>query len=64
MTMKTFFQPFVKQIVDSLEEQMDGINCEHILLVGGFGENEFLRKTLRKSIESRGCKVVTANDST
>ncbi|KAF8305224.1 uncharacterized protein EI90DRAFT_3001470 [Cantharellus anzutake] len=63
-TTKTFFQPFVKQIVDSLREQMSGINCEHILLVGGFGENAFLRETLKKTFESKHCQVVTANDST
>ena len=62
-TMKTFFLPFVKQIVDSLKEQMGGINCKYILLVGGFGENEFLRETLRKSFE-RDRQVITANDST
>ena len=64
MTIKTFFQQFVKQIVDSLKEQMDDINCGHILLVGGSGENMFLRETLKKSFESGDCQVVTANDST
>ncbi|KAF8336893.1 uncharacterized protein EI90DRAFT_3013883 [Cantharellus anzutake] len=34
-TIRTFFQPFVDQIVESLKEQMSGINCEHILVVGG-----------------------------
>ena len=54
----------MKQIVDSLKEQMGGINCKHILLVGGFGENVFLREALNKSFESRDCQVVTANDAT
>ncbi|KAF8311659.1 uncharacterized protein EI90DRAFT_2953365 [Cantharellus anzutake] len=63
-TTGTFFQPVVNQIVDSLKEQMSGVNCKHILVVGGFGENRFLRETLKKTFGSRDCQVVTANDST
>ena len=64
MTIMTFFQPFVKQILDSLNEQAGDIRCKDILLVGGFGENAFLRETLRGSFGSRDCQVVTANDAT
>ncbi|KAF8319244.1 uncharacterized protein EI90DRAFT_2683104 [Cantharellus anzutake] len=52
------------EIVDSLKEQMSGINCKHILLVGGFGENLYLREMLSRVFEIRDTQIVTANDST
>ncbi|KAF8328516.1 uncharacterized protein EI90DRAFT_2974277 [Cantharellus anzutake] len=63
-TIETFFRRAVDQIVDSLKEQMSGINCKHILLVGGFGENLYLREMLSRVFEIRDTQIVTANDST
>ncbi|KAF8337473.1 uncharacterized protein EI90DRAFT_2968350 [Cantharellus anzutake] len=63
-TIETFFRRAMDQIVDSLKEQMSGINCKHILLVGGFGENLCLRETLSRALGKRDTQIVTANDST
>ncbi|KAF8337474.1 uncharacterized protein EI90DRAFT_3043110 [Cantharellus anzutake] len=61
-TTKTFFQPSVNQIVNSLKKQTSGIECKHILLVGGFGENTYLRETLRRIFETRTAKSKAVSD--
>ncbi|KAF8319505.1 uncharacterized protein EI90DRAFT_3158350 [Cantharellus anzutake] len=61
---QSWFNPLVDQVVQSLYEQMLGTACRYVLLVGGFGENAYLRERIRATFESRNCQVVTLNDST
>jgi len=59
-----FFRPCVDQIVTSIQDQMAGLHVEHILLVGGFGERQYLRETLNRTFGTEKCHIVNVNDST
>ncbi|KAL8283908.1 hypothetical protein RQP46_005340 [Phenoliferia psychrophenolica] len=56
------FEPCVAQILSSLDGQIAGCNVKNILLVGGFGESPYLRRTLAERYEPHGIKIVTADE--
>ncbi|KAJ1303479.1 hypothetical protein OPQ81_011666 [Rhizoctonia solani] len=59
-----FFDKCVTQTIESVRQQMSDLECKHILLVGGFGDSLFLRKSLIDEFGRDGCTVNIANDST
>lgn len=63
-TMKTFFDICTREIISSVDQQIDGFSVPHILLVGGFGDSPYLRNEFRKRYESRGAQITRTNDST
>ncbi|KDQ12473.1 hypothetical protein BOTBODRAFT_176413 [Botryobasidium botryosum FD-172 SS1] len=58
-----FFAPWVVQIIESIEQQMEGHVVRHILLVGGFGDSPYLRTMLSVGPGERGIEITLANDS-
>ncbi|CAE6506311.1 unnamed protein product [Rhizoctonia solani] len=58
---KTFFDTWVDQIVESVSSQLEGEPVSHVLLVGGFGESPFLRHRLKQRFEP-GCDVTTTSE--
>ncbi|EUC60257.1 heat shock 70 kDa protein 12A, partial [Rhizoctonia solani AG-3 Rhs1AP] len=63
-TIKGFFDVCVKEIVESVDQQIDGLDVPYILLVGGFGDSLYIRSAFRKRYEPRGSQVTLTNDST
>lgn len=64
VTIESFFKPFVDQILDSLHDQLDDDDVKYILLVGGFGESQYLREQLDAEFPISRCQIITVNDST
>jgi hypothetical protein len=64
LTVKTFFDEPVGQILESLHDQMEGQSIQSLLLVGGFGESPYLRRRLRSGPCSDEIDLTVANDST
>ncbi len=62
--MESFFAPFVDQILDGLHRQMDQASIKYILLVGGFGESEYLREKVREAFLLNHDEIVIVNDAT
>ncbi|KAL5632478.1 hypothetical protein ACGC1H_005435 [Rhizoctonia solani] len=58
---KTFFDTWVDQILESVSSQLEGEPVSHVLLVGGFGESPFLRHRLKQRFEP-GCDVTTTSE--
>ncbi|CAE6473466.1 unnamed protein product [Rhizoctonia solani] len=63
-TVRKFFNICVKEITASVDEQIQGLNVSHILLVGGFGDSPFLRRVFKERYEPQGCQITLTNDST
>ncbi|CAE6485509.1 unnamed protein product [Rhizoctonia solani] len=63
-TVKSFFDVCAKEIVSSVDQQIEGLSVPHILLVGGFGDSPYLRNEFKKLYEPRGCQITRTNDST
>ncbi|KEP53958.1 heat shock 70 kDa protein 12A [Rhizoctonia solani 123E] len=63
-TIKGFFDACVKEITGSVDQQLNGFEVLHILLVGGFGNSLHLRKEFKMRYEAQGCRVILTNDST
>ncbi|KAH7325425.1 hypothetical protein B0J17DRAFT_681320 [Rhizoctonia solani] len=63
-TMKTFFDICTKEIISSVDEQINGLTAPHILLVGGFGDSPYLRNEFKKRYEPGGSQITRTNDST
>ncbi|QRV77741.1 heat shock protein 70 kDa 12B [Ceratobasidium sp. AG-Ba] len=61
---KSFFDICTKEILGSVDQQIDGLDVPYILLVGGFGDSPFLREEFKRSYDPRGCQVTLTNDST
>ncbi|CAE6502943.1 unnamed protein product [Rhizoctonia solani] len=61
---KKFFDKCVTQAIESVRQQMSGIDCQHILLVGGFGDSPYLRRSMADEFSKGGCLVCIANEST
>eukprot|EP00918_Siedleckia_nematoides_P076137 GHVU01166531.1.p1 GENE.GHVU01166531.1~~GHVU01166531.1.p1 ORF type:complete len:546 (+),score=50.24 GHVU01166531.1:96-1640(+) len=59
-----FFAPWVAQIIESAENQLEGHSVKYILLVGGFGDSPYLRSMFREGPGERGIEITLANDST
>ncbi|KAF8594084.1 hypothetical protein BDV93DRAFT_565803 [Ceratobasidium sp. AG-I] len=64
LTIKSFFDPWISQIVSSVETQIESASVSYILLVGGFGESLYLREQLKERFEPKGCHVTTTSDGT
>jgi hypothetical protein len=58
-----FFAPLVKQIKDSVKEQLKGQTTQYVLLVGGFGDSPYLQKRFLESSALRGIEIICANDT-
>jgi hypothetical protein len=63
-TMASFFQPWVRKIIKSIEEQIQGHNPDHLLLVGGFGESPYLRSQLETCPSFRNIPLTRSREST
>ncbi|KAL5632743.1 hypothetical protein ACGC1H_005633 [Rhizoctonia solani] len=63
VSMKSFFDVCISRIIASVDEQVKDVTVSHILLVGGFGDNPYLRDRFRERYESQGCKVSLVDSS-
>ncbi|GAB1520866.1 hypothetical protein RhiTH_003955 [Rhizoctonia solani] len=59
-----FFDICVNEIKSSVDQQIQGLNISHILLVGGFGDSPYLRRVFKDRYEPQGCQITLTNDST
>ncbi|CAE6454000.1 unnamed protein product [Rhizoctonia solani] len=59
-----FFDICVDQIKKSVDQQIQGLDVSHILLVGGFGDSPYLRRVFKERYEPQGCQITLTNDST
>ncbi|KEP48893.1 putative heat shock 70 kDa protein 12A [Rhizoctonia solani 123E] len=57
------FDTCVTQIKQSVDQQMSGLNVPHVLLVGGLGENGYVRNELKKHFELRRSKIILSDES-
>ncbi|CUA77246.1 Heat shock 70 kDa protein 12B [Homo sapiens] [Rhizoctonia solani] len=60
---RQFFDICVNEITASVDQQLEGLDVSHILLVGGFGESPYLRSVFKDRYERRGCQITITNDS-
>ncbi|KAH7336828.1 hypothetical protein B0J17DRAFT_707236 [Rhizoctonia solani] len=63
-TIQSFFDICVKEIISSVDQQIQGLNVSHILLVGGFGDSPYLQRVFKERYERQGCQITLTNDST
>jgi tRNA A37 threonylcarbamoyltransferase TsaD len=56
----TVFDPVVKEVVSLVLGQIDATQqaVKAVLLVGGFGQNTFLRDSIRQAIAPQGIEVM------
>ncbi|EUC60269.1 heat shock 70 kDa protein 12A, putative [Rhizoctonia solani AG-3 Rhs1AP] len=57
------FDTCITEIKQSVDRQMSGLKIPHVLLVGGLGENGYVRNELKKHYETRGSKIVLSDES-
>ncbi|QRW20299.1 hypothetical protein RhiXN_09274 [Rhizoctonia solani] len=62
-TIQKFFDTCVDEIKKSVDRQLDGLDVPYILLVGGFGDSEYVRNEFRKRYEPNGSRITLGNDS-
>ena len=57
---RTIFEPVVKEVLDLIMGQIDATKApvKAVLLVGGFGQNTFLRDSVRQAIGPKGIEVM------
>ncbi|CAE6493330.1 unnamed protein product [Rhizoctonia solani] len=60
---RQFFDICVNEITASVDQQLQGLDVSHILLVGEFGESPYLRSVFKSRYEPRGCQITITNDS-
>jgi hypothetical protein len=60
---ENFFSKWVKKILTSVEEQMEGHDVKYIILCGGFADSPYLRKRFEKHVGFEKVKFIFANDS-
>ncbi|CAE6485276.1 unnamed protein product [Rhizoctonia solani] len=60
---QNFFDMCLDEIKRSVDQQLDNSHVPYIILVGGFGDNEYVRNEFRKRYEPRGSKITLSNDS-
>ncbi|CCO34363.1 hypothetical protein BN14_08461 [Rhizoctonia solani AG-1 IB] len=61
---KECFDVCVKEIITSVDQQINGINASYILLVGGFGDSPYIQSEFKKRYEPRGSRIThNTNDS-
>ncbi|QRW06686.1 hypothetical protein RhiLY_05685 [Ceratobasidium sp. AG-Ba] len=53
----------IEEIVDSVGQQIEGIDVSNLLLVGGFGDSPFLRQQLMDQYQPLGCQITLTNES-
>ncbi|KAH7336868.1 hypothetical protein B0J17DRAFT_665188 [Rhizoctonia solani] len=63
-TIKDFFDVCVKEIITSVDQQINGLKVPYILLVGGFGDSQYIRGEFKKRYEPSGSHITLTNDST
>lgn len=63
-TIQSFFDRCVSEIIASISSQVTSIPVSHILLVGSFGDQPYLRQRLKNQFEPMGIQLVLTNDST
>jgi tRNA A37 threonylcarbamoyltransferase TsaD len=53
--MKAIFEPIVKQIIKLVKDQIKATNMKikAVLLVGGFGQNNYLKEEMRSALSSK-----------
>ncbi|KAG8684693.1 hypothetical protein FRC11_011730 [Ceratobasidium sp. 423] len=56
---KSYFDDCVRDILTAVDEQMQGLNVSHILLIGAFGNTSYLQQQFKKHFEPRGCQLST-----
>ncbi|CUA74409.1 hypothetical protein RSOLAG22IIIB_11207 [Rhizoctonia solani] len=61
-TIQKFFDTCVDQIKQSVDCQVEGLNVPHLLLVGGLGDNGYVRNEFKKHYEPRGTKMILSNE--
>ncbi|CAE6466508.1 unnamed protein product [Rhizoctonia solani] len=62
-TVRKFFDICVNKITASVDEQIQGLNVSHILLVGGLGDSPYLQRVFKQRYEPQGCQITLTNDS-
>ncbi|KAF8748621.1 ATP binding [Rhizoctonia solani] len=60
-TISSFFNESVEIAIESIRQQMDK-GCEHVLLVGGFGESLYLRKMVNSHFSGARCSITVTSD--
>ncbi|CAE6421660.1 unnamed protein product [Rhizoctonia solani] len=63
-TVRSFFDPCVNQIIESVESQTSSLPVSYILLVGGFGSNPYLHRRLKNRLDPTGCQVISTTEAT
>ncbi|CAE6415054.1 unnamed protein product [Rhizoctonia solani] len=58
LTVKGFFEGSLKQITESVDQQLKGIKVPYILLVGSFGNIPYIRNEFMRQYESRGSQII------
>ncbi|CAE6436769.1 unnamed protein product [Rhizoctonia solani] len=61
---KGFFNVCVEEIIQSVDQQIAGLQVPYILLVGGFGDSQYIRNEFKRRYEPGGSKIALTNDST
>ena len=58
--MRTIFDPVIKEIVSLVLGQITATknSVKAVLLVGGFGQNTFLRDSIRQAVSPLGIEVM------
>ncbi|CAE6486277.1 unnamed protein product, partial [Rhizoctonia solani] len=57
------FDTCVNEIKQSVDQQMAGLTIPHLLLVGGFGDNRYVRDEFKKHYEQKGTKIILSDES-
>lgn len=63
LTIQKFFDMCLDEIKHSVDQQLNHLHVPYIILVGGFGDNEYVRNEFRKRYEPRGSTITLSNDS-
>lgn len=63
-TVQSFFDPYVDQILASVQSQTSPLPVSYVLLVGGFGSNPYLHKCLKALLDPSGCQVISTTEAT
>ncbi|CAE6485294.1 unnamed protein product [Rhizoctonia solani] len=61
---KSFFDPCIQEVLKGVDQQIQGIHAPFILLLGGLGDNPYLRQEFKKRYEPQGSSLPLPGDST
>lgn len=58
--LRCIFEPVLNEVVRLFTQQIDSSTSlvSRVVLVGGFGENAYLRDSIRKEVRNRGIEVI------